>query len=225
MYDHLMLPLSQTHGIRCIASDRRGFGRSEWCGPEACEITYETFARDILAIVKSIKDLGNFTFVGASMGCGESLLVYELMKLEGLEKQVQGFVWLGPSLPYPTRTDTNPMAPGQEVWDMILDGLRSDRVGFVKASIGGVFGVQNGVEMSESALEFYVDLVKQADGIAIERCCRILSTYDFTSKLEEFGRSKPADLPVLMLHGTKDQGKSIPGLQVAIILSCARHAS
>lgn len=208
MYDHLMLPLSQTHGIRCIASDRRGFGRSEWSGPYgAHEVTYETFARDTLAIIKSIPDLLPFTFVCASMGCGESLLVYELMRQQGLEKQCKGFIWMGASLPYPLKTEHNPHAPPQELWDMIADGFRNDRVAFIKASIGGVFGTQHGIEMSDTALDFFASLVHQADSIAIERCMQILSNYNFTEKLKELGDTKPVHLKVVVLHGDKDQSK------------------
>lgn len=209
MYENLMLPLSQTHGIRCIASDRRGFGKSEWQGPEPAEVTYDTFAEDTLAIIKSVKDLGDFTFVASSMGCGESLLVYELMKEHGLEQQVQGFIWMGPSLPYPLKTAFSPHAPPQELWDMILDGFRQDRTAFVKASIGGVFGTQHGIEMSETAQEFFIDLVKQADAIAIERCCQILSNYDFNEKLKSFGSSKSDGVKLTVLHGGKDQSKSM----------------
>jgi len=208
MYDHLMLPLSQSYGIRCVASDRRGFGKSEWSGPHSGhEVTYDTFARDTLAIIKTIPDLGPFTIISASMGCGESLLVYELMCQEGLDKQCNGFIWMGPSLPYPTKTEHNPHAPSQELWDMIADGFRSDRVAFVNASIGGVFGTQHGIEMSDTALEFFTSLVHQADSIAIERCMQILSNYDFTDKLRNFGRTKPEKLKLMVLHGDKDQSE------------------
>ncbi len=29
MFEHLLVPLCETHGFRCIAPDRRGFGKSE----------------------------------------------------------------------------------------------------------------------------------------------------------------------------------------------------
>ena len=38
-FQRLMLLLSRTHGVRCIASDRRGFGRSKWQGPESVNVT------------------------------------------------------------------------------------------------------------------------------------------------------------------------------------------
>lgn len=208
MYEHLMLPLSQTHGVRCIASDRRGFGRSEWSGGKAIEVTYSTFADDTFAIIQSIEDFGSFAFVCSSMGCGESLLVYELMRQKGLEEQCKGFIWMGPSLPYPLQTASNPHAPPRELWNSILDGFRDDRVGFVKASIGGVFGVPHGVPMTDTAQEFFSGLVHQADAIAIERCCQIFVDYDFSDILQAFGKEKPDNLRVVVLHGDKDQSRS-----------------
>lgn len=208
MYEHLMLPLSQTYGVRCLASDRRGFGKSEWSGRKEIDISYDTFARDALAIIKSIEDLGSFAFVCSSMGCGESILVYELMQEEGLGDQCEGFIWMGPSLPYPLQTESNPDAPPRALWDMILNGFREDRVGFVRASVGGVFGVPHGVTMTDTALEFFVSLISQADAIAIERCCQILSSYDFTERLKTFGTMKPASVDVMVLHGDMDQSES-----------------
>jgi len=38
-FQRLMLSLSQTHGVRCIAGDRRGFGRSKEQGPESVDVT------------------------------------------------------------------------------------------------------------------------------------------------------------------------------------------
>ena len=77
MFDHLMLPLCETYRIRCVASDRRGFGESDWSGSKGkSDITYETFADDTIHMVESL-ELGDFVFVAASMGCGETVLAWE----------------------------------------------------------------------------------------------------------------------------------------------------
>lgn len=207
MYQHLYLPLSQTYGIQCIAPDRRGFGRSEWSGPRDVPIQFETFAEDTVAIIKSIPELTSLTLVCASMGCGESILVYELLKAEGLEKLVKNMIWLGPSLPHPVQTEQNPEAPSRETWNMILDGLRGDRAAFVQASVPGIFALQHGVEMTVEAVDFYCKIIHEADSIAIERCCQILSNYDFTEKIKTLSTSVGRDLSLTTLHGDKDQGQ------------------
>ena len=148
MYTHLLLPLSQNHSIRCIAPDRRGFGRSDWSGPSGTEeITYETFAKDTVAVLKQANIKGQWAWVAASMGPGESLLAQEMLASEAndtalqcLGKRCKGFVWLGPSLPFPLKCERYPTAPGREIWDGLLGALREDRVGFVKVAIHGVFG-------------------------------------------------------------------------------------
>jgi non-heme chloroperoxidase len=78
MWEHLMLPLCESHRIRGVAVDRRGFGKSEWSGTprsSATEITYSTFAKDTIHVLEKL-DLKKFVFVAASMGCGETLLAY-----------------------------------------------------------------------------------------------------------------------------------------------------
>jgi non-heme chloroperoxidase len=77
MFAHLMLPLAHDYGLRCVAPDRRGFGRSEWNGAGARnkEITYETFAEDTLAVIQDagVGTGGNpWVIIAASMVCSIS---------------------------------------------------------------------------------------------------------------------------------------------------------
>lgn len=207
MYEHLTLQLCETHRVRCIASDRRGFGRSEWVGHNAkTDVTYDTFAADTAALVEQLQ-LESFVFVGASMGCGETVLAYQLLSVE-VKSRCRGFLWMGPSLPFPLRTEDNPTAPPRELWDMLLQGFRDDRVGFVKAAVPGVFGMgpqfTTGIELPASVLERFERIVGQADALAIERCLQIITERDFTEELKGLGREK---VKVVVLHGDEDQGE------------------
>ena len=210
MYEHLLLRLSQTHGVRCIASDRRGFGNSEWSGNKGYDkdITYQTFAQDTIDLLHVVRENGvrKFYFVGASMGCGETVLSYLSCSPE-LQQDCLGFVWMGPSAPYPLATETNPTAPSRELWDMILAGFRADSVAFVHASIGGVFGIpfNIGIELPESVLNKFEAIVAQADSLAIERCVQIISSTDLTENIRQLDR---ADVKILVIHGDSDQSKS-----------------
>lgn len=215
MYSNLMVLLSSDHGIRCIASDRRGFGKSEWTGPRVPaaadqQITYDVFASDTVAIIKSIPDLDTFTFVASSMGCGETVLVYRLLQSQNLAHKCRGFLWLGPSLPSPFQTPAYPLAYPREFWNDFLASFRNDRIGFIKASIGGNFGTDQGIQMRETALERYVDIIKQADPVALEQCVQIISRYDFTPILKTFGDEKPDECKVVILHGDKDRCQYAP---------------
>jgi hypothetical protein len=70
--------LCVNHGFRCIAPDRRGFGKSDWDGPQSdAQITYETFAQDTVHLMEKFLDVGSFVFITSSMGAGESVLALE----------------------------------------------------------------------------------------------------------------------------------------------------
>ena len=215
MYSHMFLTLLSSN-IRIIALDRRGFGKSEYTGPRPLSsITYGTFATDTVSLMKQLCDekqegLGNFIFVGASMGCGETILAYNLLQGAARSK-CKGFVWLGPSLPFPLKTDSNPTAPPQELWEAIIGGLRADRYGFTKASLPGIFGhgTVEGVEVSEDNLRAFEGMVGSADPVAMERCVGIITAMDFTDELRTLsghvgdGEGK---MGLLILHGDSDQG-------------------
>jgi pimeloyl-ACP methyl ester carboxylesterase len=205
MYEHLMLPLCETYGIRCIAPDRRGFGKSDWNTSGSKDITYDTFSQDSIDVIETAK-LGRFFFVASSMGCGETLLAYLNMP-EELHKQCGGFIWLGPSLPFPLATEANPTAPSRALWDMILTGFRQDRTGFTRTALPGVFGIpfNIGIEVPETVLQRFEGIVAQADALALERCVQIIADRDFT---EDLKRLDGENVKLLVIHGDNDQSKS-----------------
>lgn len=220
LWDRQILPLVESYGIRCIALDRRGFGRSEWTGTggdDDHDVTYDTFAQDTAALLQSVKDLKGFIFVCTSMGCGESVLVQQKLDSAGDGSRCKGFIWLTPSLPYPLQTDANPGAPSRELWDAIVGGLRTDRHAFVKASIGGVFGTHVGVEISDEARDFFIRLIERNDIVAVERCVQLLSNYDFTRDLQKLAKEKRAGLPVVVVAGQDDNSQFDPSLMGVLI--------
>ena len=222
MYAHLFLPLlSAPTPLRLIAPDRRGFGKSEYTGctpPADFSISYDTFASDTLALLSHLDEpqhggLGPFIFVAASMGCGESLLVYDLLRAPACEK-CKGFVWMGPSLPFPLATPTNPRAPPRELWDAIVAGLRDDRYAFTAAAVPGIFGsgVIEGCVVGEEDLEAFEKIIALADPVAMERCIGIITGRDFTRELEGMkGRvgGWEGGMGLLVLHGESDQSRCL----------------
>lgn len=78
MWEDFTVPLCEFHGFRCIAADRRGFGKSDWGGPQTnTEVTYKTFAQDTAYLLEHVLKLGPFVVVANSMGPGESVLAFE----------------------------------------------------------------------------------------------------------------------------------------------------
>src|ERR1700712_1851065 len=72
------------HGLRCIAYDRRGFGKSSkpWGGYD-----YDTLATDLKAVLDEL-DLNNVTLVGFSMGGGEVARYFSLFGGERVSRVV-----------------------------------------------------------------------------------------------------------------------------------------
>ena len=66
IWEYQLTELSE-QGLRCIAYDRRGHGRSEDPGRG---YDYDTLAADLAAVIEQL-DLRNVTLVGYSMGSGE----------------------------------------------------------------------------------------------------------------------------------------------------------
>ena len=226
-----MLPLSETHRIRCVASDRRGFGKSEWSGSSgsssAQDITYDTLAQDTVALVETLHfgEGEGFVFVAASMGCAETLLAYQLMD-DVLKRKCKGMIWLGPSCPYPLKTEAHPEGPPRELWDAILQGFRDDRVGFVKAAVPGVFGMgpqfDMGINLPEPVLQRFEQIVWEADALAVERCVMMITERDFTRELKAL-----EGVRMLVVHGDSDQGAFDfpvgPKLNVVALLRIRRN--
>ena len=89
---------------------------------------------------------------------------------------------------------------------MILGGLRTNRAAFVKASLPGIFGMQEGgpVTPETGLLEQYERIVQEADSLAMERCIQIITEKDFTKELETLEGDE--HVKVLLIHGDQDQG-------------------
>jgi non-heme chloroperoxidase len=215
MFSHLFPPLlSSPTPLHIIAPSRRGFGKSEYTGSKPIIIDYDTFAGDTLALLTHLSDtknggLGDFVLIAASMGCGESLLVYNLLDAT-LRKRCKGFIWLGPSLPFPLAIPSNPTAPPRELWDAILKGLREDRYAFTKVAVPGIFGqgVIEGLSVKEEDLRMFENVIAQADGVAVERCIEIITAKDFTLELKSLAGSignEDGQMQLLVLHGECDQ--------------------
>lgn len=78
-YENIIVELCETYRFRCIAADRRGFGKSEWNGVGAADlkdIDYDVFADDTIHLIESVLKLKSFILIGSSMGAGETLLAW-----------------------------------------------------------------------------------------------------------------------------------------------------
>jgi pimeloyl-ACP methyl ester carboxylesterase len=88
------------HGLRCIAFDRRGHGRSSDPGGG---YDLDTLADDIAAVIEAL-DLRDVMLVGHSMGCNE---IVRYLSRQG-SARVGQVALLGPMTPGVTLSATNP---------------------------------------------------------------------------------------------------------------------
>ena len=111
MWTHQMVPLSE-RGLRCIAYDRRGHGRSSDPGRG---YDYDTLADDLAAVLEAL-ELRDVTLVGHSMASGE--LVRYLTR-HGAER-VSGLVFLAPAAtPFLLKTADHPQGVDGAVFEHV----------------------------------------------------------------------------------------------------------
>ena len=119
-------------GIRVIAYDRRGFGRSDqpWSGYD-----YDTLADDLAAVIDTL-DLQGATIAGFSMGGGE---VARYLSRHG-SARVAKAVLISAVTPYLVQTPNNEEGVPRSVFDQIIEGLEADRPHFLAAFGKQFFG-------------------------------------------------------------------------------------
>jgi len=182
-------------GLRAIAYDRRGFGRSEqpWNGYD-----YDTLADDLAAVVEET-GATDATLVGFSMGGGE---VARYMSRHG-GKKVSQAVLVSSVVPYMLKTADNPAGTDQATFDQMAEGMKQDRAHFFAGFFKDFYGV--GLvshPVSDELLESSRNVAMQASLKATLDCAKAFATTDFRPDLASF------KVPTLIIHGTGD--KTVP---------------
>ncbi len=188
-------PFLANQGLRVIAYDRRGFGRSDqpWDGYD-----YDALADDLAAIMDAL-DLKNATLVGFSMGGGE---VARYLGRHGSARVARAAL-ISAVTPYLLQTDDNPDGVEQRVFDGICHGIQMDRAQFFTEFAPNFYG--NGLlekKVSDGVLKWFVSLALLGSPKATLDCVRAFSETDFRADL------KGVAVPLLVIHGTAD--KTVP---------------
>lgn len=203
-----------SQGFRVIAHDRRGHGRSSqtWSGNDM-----NSYADDLADLVRLL-DLRDVTHVGHSTGGGE---VARYIGRHGTAR-VKGAVLVGAIPPTMLKTPANPGGLPVESFDVIRDGVATDRSQYYRDLAEPFFGANRpGSSVSQGTKDAFW-LQSMAVGLkAAYDCIREFSEQIFNDDLAAF------DVPTLFIHGDDDQivpladsatlaVKLVPGAQLKI---------
>jgi pimeloyl-ACP methyl ester carboxylesterase len=184
-----------SRGLRTIAYDRRGFGRSDqpWDGYD-----YDTLAADLAAVIEGL-DLDSVALVGFSMGGGE---VARYLGRHG-SARVRKAALVSAVTPFLLKTTNNPDGVDQAVFDAMLAGLADDRPHFL-ADFGKTFFGNGLIEknVSTEMLAWTLQMAMTGSLRATQECAKAFATTDFRPDLAAF------DIPTLIIHGDAD--KTVP---------------
>lgn len=211
MWDYQLTELPK-HGLRVVAYDRRGFGKSSKPnGP----YDYDALTDDLKAVLDHL-DLNDVTLVGFSMGGGE--VARYMSRHNG--QRVAKAVLVSAVTPYMLKTEDNPNGVDKEVFDEILEGLQKDRADFLQTFGKQFYGVNLlNRPVSQAHLDGDFFRAYLASPVATIECAKAFAMTDFRSDLTYF------KVPTLIIHGNDD--KTVPieasGEQTAKAIPGARY--
>jgi non-heme chloroperoxidase len=194
MWDYQRIHLVD-NGMRAIAYDRRGHGRSDDPGGG---YDYDSLAEDLAQVIEHL-DLRDLVVVAHSMGGGE---IVRYLTRHGADR-ISKIVLAGTTLPFPLRTEDNPGGVDGAVAERVRDDWKRDYPRWVEDNAAPFFGVGlPGCEVSDGlANQLIADMLTISLQGIIE-CNRSVVETDFRAELTKI------TVPTLILHGDTDA--SIP---------------
>ena len=194
MWEHQMCELPK-HGLRVVAYDRRGFGKSSrpWTGYD-----YDTLAADLNALLEEL-DLNNVTLVGFSMGGGE---IARYLGTYG-DARIARVAFVSAVPPFLLKTDNNPEGVPQSVFDGMMDSIKKDRFDFLQTFAKSFYGMgMISHPVSQAVLDWNFTVASLAAPNATRDCATAFSSTDFRADLQT------VKVPTLVIHG--DQDATVP---------------
>lgn len=183
----------RAQGLRCIACDSRGHGRSDDPG---YGYDFDTLADDLHCLLEKL-DLQDVTLVGHSMGGG---VVLRCFSRHGSSGRISRLALLG-AADYLPKAGDNPEGIDMSQLNNFLATISTNYLGWLYENIDpfylpGTFGVSAGT------IRWTIDMMLQTSMLAVVDCQQQVITTDF--RPEACGIT----IPTLIIHGDKDA--SIP---------------
>jgi non-heme chloroperoxidase len=173
-------------GLRCIAYDRRGHGRSEDPG-RGYDI--DTLADDLAAVLDTL-DLRDVTLVGHSMASGE---MTRYLTRHG-SARVSRLLYLAPTTPFLLKTADNPMGLPGAFFDKVRQVWKTDFNKWADDNTAPFFLP----DTSPSMIEWLKSSARHCSLRAVVDCNKAMVENDFRAELAAIR------LPTLVIQGDKD---------------------
>jgi non-heme chloroperoxidase len=194
MWQYQMLALTE-RGMRCVAYDRRGHGRSDQPGRG---YDYDSLADDLAAVLDGL-DLREVTLVGHSMGTGE---IVRYLTRHG-DARVDRVILVSPIGPFPLQTDDNPNGFPGTVAEAIRSSWKRDFPAWIEANADEYVGKgRRGCDVSSGVVAWTIQDMLRTSLLAAVECNR---TCIETDQRTEYGA---VAVPTLIIQG--DHDASIP---------------
>jgi pimeloyl-ACP methyl ester carboxylesterase len=201
IWEYQLVELSE-QGLRCIAYDRRGHGRSDDPGRG---YDYDTLASDLATVIEAL-DLRQVTLVGYSMGAAE--VIHYVSRHGG--GRVSRVVFTSPVAPAP-RERTR--------YDNLIAALKRDRPATLANGIALFLGREPSV--SPAMRQWVLDQFLRSSPKAIIECTRAIATVDLRPHLSAM------TMPTLIIQGDQDEvspldlsgrkfAEAIPGTELKV---------
>ena len=194
MWEYQLAELPKNN-LRCIAYDRRGFGKSDrpWDNYD-----YDTLADDLKSLIEEL-DLNDVTLVGFSMGGGE---IARYIGKYGNDK-IAKVILIASVTPFMLKTGNNPEGVDKQIFDEMVEKISKDRPAFLEEFAKKFYGVNSiNQSVSQPILDWNQMLCLMSSPKATIDCVRSFSETDFREDL------KKINVPVLIIHGDAD--KTVP---------------
>lgn len=195
IWEYQMVPLS-SQGLRCLAYDQRGCGRSDDPGRG---FDYDTLADDLAAVLEQL-DLNEVTLVGHSMGGG---VIARYLTRHGAGR-IARLLLVATTTPFLLQTDDNPEGMAQSIFDTLIARLSEDRPGYYAEIAPSFFGTDQPTKLASAEMvQWGVDLAMQASARATIELVRTNSQSDLRADMRSFTK------PTLIIHGDADFGNPL----------------
>jgi non-heme chloroperoxidase len=205
---HYVIAALLDEGLRCVAYDRRGHGRSDRHGGGW---NMDLLADDLAQLLAHL-DLNDVTLVGHSMGCGE---IVRYVTRHGMGRLSRA-VFVAPLLPLLVKTIDNPDGIEPAFLEASLALLRRDVPQWCSDNAPLYFGVHPNVSpgMGEWTMRQIIDTPVKT----LVDTQKMGAETDYRAELPAF------DVPTLVIHGDADASTpiEITGRKTASLLPQAK---